>query len=176
MERARSHDRTHDGSDAPNAHPVGQLGEREDIAHRSSAGGEDRRSDEAGQEPEDEQAGEVVGEDDGDLEDQEEEQTAPVYGVAAEVRGLLERRPDHCGEIGTSARYSAQARRRTAKPEDDDLLGPVPYPVTREVVLELMVAIRERTSLAPRMKSVRPRILTVEETPNLRATPLSAGV
>lgn len=91
-----SEDRPEYGANRPHAHSVRELVGREDVAHRRATGGEDRRTDEAGQESEDEEAREVLREDDRDLEDDEEEQSGPVDRVATEMRCFLQWRKNHC--------------------------------------------------------------------------------
>lgn len=88
-------DRSEYSSNGPHAHSVRQLVGREDVAHGRATGGEDRRTDKAGQESEDEEAREVLREDDRDLEDDEEEQSCPVDRVATEMRSFLQWREDH---------------------------------------------------------------------------------
>jgi hypothetical protein len=68
----------------------------EDVAHAGSAGRKSRSTDEAAEEAEDQDGRHVLGEDLGDLENDEECEADDVDRVTPDFRELLNRREDHC--------------------------------------------------------------------------------
>lgn len=73
----------------------GVVFHREDVTHRGSSCRESRRADESGQRAEDEHDGHSVSEDWRDLEDDEEEETGDVDGVATDRGYFLHRSEEH---------------------------------------------------------------------------------
>jgi len=123
-----------EGGRTPCTDGDGELLGRVDVAHARTSSRESRRADHAREEAEDEDGRDVLGEDLGDLEDDEEGEADDVDGQPAPSRNLLHGREEHCEARRGEEESARRARRRgEGRRGEEDALGAMPYPKTKRL-------------------------------------------